>query len=156
MFKYASLISILFIIYVAVADRLWFAGKYWEATPFALYSFWFLVYSSLLFLAGFYWLFVRDLSEALFIFLGPFILLQFGLEDISYFLIFFEPIPLELPWLKGLPLFISNLLGLKVVTNLSLLISVLFSFIIVLTLYFILKDLEMKNGKLYYGNRRLL
>lgn len=82
---------------------------------------------------SYYFLVRQDKSEALGIFGSSIIMFFGGLADIGFFIFQKIPIPDELPWLVGSPFinFISTtVLGYPTVTNISLLVSVLLSFIL--------------------------
>jgi len=131
---YIAILIVGFIAVITIADRIWSFSK-WEGGLDAMSAFWFLVYGSIAVFSGFYYVFTRDKSESLFILLMPTVLLQFGLEDVFYYFVTWQPISATLPWLKGIPLFIANTLRLQVVTNYSLLISVGIGVLIVAFLY---------------------
>jgi hypothetical protein len=74
----------------------------------------------------------KDVSESLGIFGFSTILYFGGLADIFYFIFQKLNLPDSLPWLSGSPFinFVSNTMGYSTVTNVSLLTSVVISFII--------------------------
>jgi len=135
----AVMVAVVFIAIVAVADRLWGMDKWAESSQYTVQAFWIMVYSAMFLMGGIYYSVKKDKSEALLIVLIPMILLLFGLEDILYFMLFRETIPLQLPWLSGIPLFIANVLGQPVVTNVTLVISLGIGLVIS---YILIKKLE--------------
>lgn len=92
---------------------------------------------------SYYFLVRQDKSEALGIFGASIIMFFGGLADVAFFIFQKIPIPNELPWLMGNPFisFIStNLLGYSTVTNVSLIVSVVLSFIIAWTFAKVMKE----------------
>jgi len=84
----------------------------------------------------------KDFSEALGIFGASMILYFGGLADIAYFIFQRIPIPKTLPWLDNHLIigWISNTLGFAGVTNVSLIISVFISVIVMLLYVKVLKE----------------
>jgi len=69
----------------------------------------------------------RDISEAIAVFITPFILFWFGFSDLLYFILQRQPFPETLPWLVNHPVIgrIANFLNFDGVTNVALIVSVL-------------------------------
>lgn len=94
-------------------------------------------YVLILFLAvpiSYYFLVKDDFSESLGIFIFSLGLYFGGLADLFYFVFLRSNLPSELPWLTGSPFinFISTkIMGLSTVTDVSLLVSIILSFILV-------------------------
>lgn len=91
-----------------------------------------------------YWLYFRDISEALAIEFTIVWSLWFGLQDlIVYALLPGRSVPGELPWLEGTPVeFVAGLFGFSGVSRTSLYVSVLVSGLVLLFLVKTLDDLE--------------
>jgi len=90
-----------------------------------------------------YFFFVhRDFSESFGIFGASIIMFFGGLADLAYFIFQRTPIPKTLPWLNHFFIgWVSNTLGFEQVTDISLLISVIISFLIT---YFFIKIMKEK------------
>ena len=75
--------------------------------------------------ALYYFVINKDISETIAVMLVPLLLWRmFGLADILFFWLQGIPVPSTLPWLSGQPfIFFANLVGSKVVTNVSLYIQ---------------------------------
>lgn len=80
-----------------------------------------------------YYFFVRkDKSETISLFFTSLILWFTGLADILYFIFQFKMIPATLPWLNhGFYQLTSSIMGLEVVTRISLIITSILGFIFV-------------------------
>lgn len=90
-----------------------------------------------LFPIGYYFLYRRDLSESLAIFVGSQIMWRFGLSDILYFWLQGKALPKAMPWLTtNFPI---NIFG--AVTNITLLLSATLGILIT---YFVVKFLKEK------------
>lgn len=138
----AALLPIIFAILDNIGYNMWkslggFAGEaYTTASPHYMALFWGFAWIMIAAIAITYYLIRRDKSEALAIFLVPAILLQFGLEDIFYYIFMGIPIDQTLPWLtQNLwpPTIISWILGATDVTNTGIIISAIIG--IILTYY---------------------
>lgn len=91
----------------------------------------------------YYYLVNKDISESLGIFLFSVIIYLGGLADVGSFIFQKLPIPAEIPGLVGSPFinFVSTkLLGYSTVTNVSLIVSVLLSFILAWIVAKVLKE----------------
>lgn len=153
-YKVSLVLAFLAVIAVAAWD-VWGAqsgifGSLLEYTngQFGVDGWWnlFFKYVVILFLAvpiSYYFLVRDDFSESVGIFIFSLILYFGGLADLFYFIFLKTSIPLELPWLMGSPLikFVSiNLLGFSTVTSVSLVVSIILSFIVAIFTAKILKE----------------
>lgn len=88
-----------------------------------------------------YWVYFRDVSEAVAIFLGMAWSLGFGLQDLFVYLLSSEySVPDKLPWLNDSPVgMFTSLLGFDEVTGTGLYVSVFVSGVVLL---FVVKTLE--------------
>jgi hypothetical protein len=91
---------------------------------------------------AYYFLYRRDKSEAISLFVGEWILWMFGFADLMFFVLSQQLIPSSLVWLNTHPIIgtISNVLGYENVTSVSLLFSVFVGFILAYLTGKILKD----------------
>lgn len=135
----AALLPIIFAILDNIGFRMWkslggWAGEaYTVASPYYMALFWSFAWIMIAAIAITYYLVRRDKSEALAIFLVPAILLQFGVEDVFYYVFMGIPLDTTLPWLtQNLwpPTIISYILGSTQVTNIGLFISALLGLVI--------------------------
>lgn len=90
---------------------------------------------------SYFFLYRRDKSEAISLFLSEWIIWMFGLSDLMYFVLQNKSLPNILPWLSSHPVIgnVSRLLGHEIVTSVSLLLSVSIGFVLA---YFTAKTLK--------------
>ena len=135
-----SIIVFAYLILVAIADRLWGWDDWVGSTPRGVQAFWLLVFGAIGFMGIIHFTFVKDASETLFLITAPTLLIFAGIEDVFYFLIAGEMIPLKLPWLNGgTQSILARFLGFAELNIFLLLANVSFFSLIVLGLYEILK-----------------
>ncbi len=117
---------------------------YASASRIYMMQFWIFAYALIIVIAIMYYLWKKDISESIAIFLTPFILLQGGLEDIIFYLLRGLPLlsaELNWLWVNDHPSkYVSQLMGLETVTGVSLIVTFIISlFILVGALYFLYK-----------------
>lgn len=91
---------------------------------------------------AYYFLYKKDKSEAISLFISSWVLWMFGFADIMFFVLSGTPIPQTLTWLNTHPVIgtISSVLGYEGVNSASLLFSTLVGFILAYFSAKILKD----------------
>lgn len=113
----------------------WSSEAYLIAMPMYMLLFWTFAYLVIVAIALTYWYVKRDKSETLALLVIPVILLQFGAEDVWFYLLGnHELLGVTMPWLTGnlWPLtIVSWVLGSPVVTGQTLIASVLIGHILV-------------------------
>ena len=109
--------------------------------------FWTFAYGLIAAIAGIFYYFRKDISEAVAIFVGTVLMLWGGLEDIIYYWLLGQPhLDASMPWLYDTPLgFMSKVLGESTVTPTGLYLN-----LIVFTLFTIctVKWLRKRNEKI--------
>lgn len=138
----AMFIPLILAILDLLGARMWrslggFASEvYIIAEPSYMLFFWTFAYIMIALIALVYYVIKRDKSEALALGLIPFILLQFGVEDVLYFFIgghtFWNA---TMPWLTNnlwIPTLMSRAVGLEIITGTVLFVSAILGIFVAL------------------------
>jgi hypothetical protein len=131
----SALMPVAFAILDVIGSKMWaslggFAAEaYVTAEPLYMRQFWGFAYLIIAVIALTYYLVRKDKSEALALILVPYILLQFGVEDVLYYI--FKGLSLSgqtMPWLWNHlipPTVMARLFGLEMITGGILVVSAL-------------------------------
>ena len=136
------LVIVLLLAFLAVVD-VYFGKPLWDSGDAYRTLYWTLSYAIIIFSAFVYYLQTKDKSETISFIAGFVIMLQFGLADIFYYYVQFQPVEKVLWWLNVHPvmLYVANFMGYENVTIVSLYTSAIIGTILG---YYVIKILKEK------------
>ena len=142
--KRSLVIGLLFIAIFGLSDAIGIRPfqntQDWSEVHYYQTSFWILGFSSLFMVSVIYYSVTKDKSEAVAVFLLPFILILSGLEDLLFYVFSMRQLDPQMCWFTGTQSLVSRFLGETCVTPGSLVANVAVGVVIAIIILIILEE----------------